>query len=134
MYAVIEQGSKQYKVAEGDKIEIELTDLAPDAKTIELNKVLFIGGDGNNRVGKPYIEGAKVIGSFPSPETAVVKGKKLYVTSFHRRKSNQRRHRPPPEAPADHDRQDRRMILGAPAACGMTCAEPGVMLGLAYAW
>jgi large subunit ribosomal protein L21 len=91
MYAVIEQGSKQYKVAEGDKIEIELTDLAPDAKIIELNKVLFIGGDGNNRIGKPYVEGAKVIGSFPSPEKAVVKGKKLYVTSFKCRKSEQRR-------------------------------------------
>jgi large subunit ribosomal protein L21 len=91
MYAVIEQGSKQYKVAEGDQIEIELTDLAPDAKTIELDKVLFIGGDGNNRIGKPYIEGAKVIASFPSPEKAVVKGKKLYVTSFRRRKSSQRR-------------------------------------------
>jgi len=91
MYAIIEQGSKQYKVAEGDKIEIELTDLAPDAKTIELNKVLFIGGDGNNRIGKPYIEGAKVVGSFPSPEKAVVKGKKLYVTTFRKRKSSQRR-------------------------------------------
>ena len=91
MYAVIEQGSKQYKVAEGDKIEIELTDLAPDAKTIELNKVLFIGGDGNNRIGKPYIEGAKVIGSFPSPEAAVVKGKKVYGISFRCRKSSQRR-------------------------------------------
>ncbi len=91
MYAVIEQGSKQYKVAEGDQIEIELTDLAPDAKTIELNKVLFIGGDGNNRIGKPYLEGAKVIGSFPSPEKAVGKGKKLYVTTFRRRKNSQRR-------------------------------------------
>ena len=93
MYAVVEQGSKQYKVAEGEKIEIELTDLAPDAKTIELNKVLFIGGDGNNRIGKPYIEGAKVIASFPSPEKAVVKGKKLYVTSFRRRKSSRSRSR-----------------------------------------
>jgi large subunit ribosomal protein L21 len=91
MYAVIEQGSKQYKVAEGDQIEIELTDLAPDAKTVELNKVLFIGGDGNNRIGKPYIEGAKVIASFPSAEEALVKGKKLYVTTFRRRKSSQRR-------------------------------------------
>jgi large subunit ribosomal protein L21 len=92
MYAVIEQGSKQYKVSEGEKIEIELTDLAPEATTIELDKVLFISGDdGNNRVGKPYIEGAKVIGSFPSPEKAVVKGKKLYVTSFRRRKNSQRR-------------------------------------------
>jgi len=91
MYAIIEQGSKQYKVAEGDRIEIELTDLAPEAKTIELNKVLFIGGDGNNRVGKPYVEGAKVVGSFPSPEAAIVKGKKLYVTSYRCRKSSQRR-------------------------------------------
>jgi large subunit ribosomal protein L21 len=91
MYAIIEQGSKQYKVSEGDRIEIELTDLAPEATTIELDKVLFIGGDGNNRIGKPYVEGAKVIGSFPSPEKAVVKGKKLYVTSFRRRKNSQRR-------------------------------------------
>ena len=91
MYAIIEQGSKQYKVSEGDRIEIELTDLAPEATTIELDKVLFIGGDGNNRIGKPYIEGAKVIGSFPSSEKAVVKGKKLYVTSFRRRKNSQRR-------------------------------------------
>jgi len=91
MYAVIEQGSKQYKVAEGDRIEIELTDLAPDATTIELDKVLFIGGDGNSRIGTPYIEGAKVIGSFASPEQAVVKGQKLYVTSFRRRKNSQRR-------------------------------------------
>jgi large subunit ribosomal protein L21 len=91
MYAVIEQGSKQYRVAEGDRIEIELTDLAPDATTIELDKVLFIGGDDNPRIGKPYIEGAKVIASFPSAEKAVVKGKKLYVTSFRRRKNSQRR-------------------------------------------
>ena len=33
MYAVIEQGSKQYRVAEGDRIEIELTDLAPGPRT-----------------------------------------------------------------------------------------------------
>jgi len=38
MYAVIEQGSKQYKVAEGDCLNIDLTDVAPDAKTIELGK------------------------------------------------------------------------------------------------
>ena len=91
MYAVIEQGSKQYKVSEGDQIEIELTDLPADAQTIELNQVLFIGGDGNNRIGKPYVEGAKVIASFPSPAEAVVKGKKLYVTTFRCRKSSQRR-------------------------------------------
>src|SRR4030042_890265 len=92
MYAVVEQGSKQYKVAEGDRLQIELTEVAPDAKTIELNKVLFIGGEGNNRIGKPYIEGAKVIASFGgTAEEAVIKGKKVVGTSFRRRKSSQRR-------------------------------------------
>ncbi len=42
MYAVIEQGSKQYKVAEGDSLNIELTDVSPDAETIELDKVLLV--------------------------------------------------------------------------------------------
>ncbi len=92
MYAIVEQGGKQYKVAEGDRLEIELTDVAPDAKTIELNKVLFIGGDGTSKLGKPYIEGAKVVASFATTaEDAMVKGPKIYVTHFRRRKSSQRR-------------------------------------------
>ncbi len=92
MYAVVEAGSKQYRVAEGDRLEIELADVAPDAKTIELDKVLFIGGDGDSRIGKPYIEGAKVIASFNgTAEESVVKGQKLYVTHFRRRKNSQRR-------------------------------------------
>ena len=36
MYAIIEQGSKQYKVAEGDFINIELTDVKPDSKKSSL--------------------------------------------------------------------------------------------------
>ena len=35
MYAIIEQGSKQYKVSVGDVINIELTEASADAKTIE---------------------------------------------------------------------------------------------------
>ena len=114
MYAVIEQGSKQYKVAEGDKIEIELTDLAPDAKTIELNKVLFIGGDGNNRVGKPYIEGAKVIGSFPSAGGGGRQGQEAVRYQLSPSQEQSASHWAPPEAHADHDRQDRRVIAGGP--------------------
>jgi large subunit ribosomal protein L21 len=92
MYAVIEQGGKQYKVAEGDRLDIELTDVAPDAKQIELDKVLFVGDGENSRLGKPYIEGAKVVASFETTaEEAVVKGQKLYVTHFRRRKHSRRR-------------------------------------------
>ena len=92
MYAVIEQGSKQYKVAEGYCIKIELTDVSPDATTIELDKVLLISDDKDVKVGNPYLEGAKVIASFQaSAQEAVVKGQKLYPMYFRRRKNSKKR-------------------------------------------
>ena len=92
MYAVIEQGSKQYKVAQGDYLDIELAETAPDAKTIELDKVLFISDGETVKIGTPYLEGAKVIASFKTTaEEAVVKGKKLYPMHFRRRKHSRRR-------------------------------------------
>jgi len=92
MYAVIEQGSKQYKVAEGDCLNIELTDVAPDAKTIELGKVLLVSDGEEAQIGTPYLENVKVIASFKTTAgEAVVKGEKLYPTHFRRRKNSRRR-------------------------------------------
>jgi len=92
MYAVIEQGSKQYKVAEGDSLNIDLTDVASDAKTIELDRVLLVSDDDGVKIGTPYIEGAKVVASFKgTAEDAVVKDKKLYPTHLRRRKNSRRR-------------------------------------------
>jgi len=92
MYAVIEQGGKQYKVAEGDCLNIELTGVQPDAKTLELDKVLFVSDGEKTRIGTPYLEGTKVIASFKTTaEEAVVKGKKLYPMHFRRRKNSKRR-------------------------------------------
>ncbi len=92
MYAVIEQGSKQYKVAEGDCIKIELTDVSPEATTIELDKVLLISDDKDVKVGTPYLKGAKVIASFQATaEESVIKDKKLYPMYFRRRKNSKKR-------------------------------------------
>ena len=92
MYAVIEQGGKQYKVAQGDSLNIELTEVSDDAGTIELDKVLFVSNGGQVNIGTPYIEGAKVIASFKTTaKDAVVKGKKLYPMHFRRRKDSRRR-------------------------------------------
>jgi large subunit ribosomal protein L21 len=92
MYAVIEQGSKQYKVAEGDCLNIELTDISPDAEKIEMDKVLFVSDGENVKIGTPFLEGAKVIASFKdTAENAVVKGKKLYPMHFRRRKNSKKR-------------------------------------------
>ena len=92
MYAVVEQGGKQYKVAQGDVLEIELTEVPADAKSIELDKVLFINNDEDIKIGSPYIEGAKVVASFTdTAENSVVKGPKLYPMHFRRRKNSQRK-------------------------------------------
>ncbi len=92
MYAVIEQGGQQHKVTEGDRLNIDLMDVASDATQIELDKVLFIGDGETSHIGTPYVEGAKVIASFKSTaEEAVVKGQKLYVTHFRRRKDSKSR-------------------------------------------
>ncbi len=92
MYAVFEQGSKQYKVAEGDCIQIDLTDISPEATTIELDKVLLISDENDVKVGTPYLEGAKVFASFKNTaEEAVVKDKKLFSVNFRRRKNSKKR-------------------------------------------
>jgi len=92
MYAVIEQGGKQYRVTQGDSLKIELTEIAPDAKTIEIDKVLFVGDGEKVKIGTPYVEGAKVIASFKTTaEDAVVKGLKLYPMHFRRRKNSKKR-------------------------------------------
>ena len=92
MYAVIEQGGKQYKVTEGDCLNIELTDVSADAKTIELDKVLFVSDGKEVKIGNPFLAGAKVVASFKSTAgEAVVKGKKLYPMYFRRRKNSKRR-------------------------------------------
>jgi large subunit ribosomal protein L21 len=92
VYAIIEQGGKQYKVAEGERLNIDLIDVAPDAKTIQLDKVLLVSDGQNVKIGSPFVEGAKVIASFKTTAgEAVVKGKKLYPMHFRRRKSSKKR-------------------------------------------
>jgi large subunit ribosomal protein L21 len=92
MYAIIEQGAKQYKVSKGDIIEIELTEVPADAKTIELNKVLFVSDGEQVKIGTPYLEGAKVVASFQvSAAEAVVKGPKILAATFRRRKNSSKK-------------------------------------------
>jgi large subunit ribosomal protein L21 len=92
MYAVVEQGAKQYRLAQGDCLNIELTDVSPDAETIELDKVLFVNDGEKVKIGTPYLKGAKVVASFKTTaDKSVVKGKKLYPMHHRRRKNSKRR-------------------------------------------
>ena len=92
MYAIIEQGSKQYKVSEGDCLNIDLTDVKPNAKTIKLDKVLFVSDGKKIKIGNPYLKDAKVTASFKATaQDAIVKGQKLYPAHFRRRKNSKKR-------------------------------------------
>jgi large subunit ribosomal protein L21 len=92
MYAVIEQGGKQYKVAEGDCLNIELTETTLNAESIELDKVLFVSDGEKVKIGTPYLDGAKVVASFMgAAEDSIAKGKKLYPMHLRRRKNSKRR-------------------------------------------
>jgi len=75
MYAVIKTGGKQYKVAEGDVLNVEKLSFDVN-NSVEINEVLLVSKDGNIQVGAPYVNGAKVIAE------VVEQGKCKKVISF----------------------------------------------------
>jgi large subunit ribosomal protein L21 len=89
-YAVIRTGGKQYRVSEGEVVKIEK--LAGDiGETVTLADVLFVGGDGDAKIGSPLVADAKVTGEIVGQGRA----KKIIVFKKKRRKSysRQRGHR-----------------------------------------
>lgn len=58
MFAVIRTGGKQYKVTEGEIIEVELLE-ATDSK-ITISDVLMVGNGSDIQIGKPALAGALV--------------------------------------------------------------------------
>ena len=89
MYAVIQTGGKQYRVAEGDTIRVEK--LTGDVgSTVEFTDVLMVGGE-KVEVGKPHVGGAKVTAEIVAQDLA----KKIIVFKMKRRKGyrNKRGHR-----------------------------------------
>ncbi len=62
MLAIIKTGGKQYKIKEGDEIEIEKADFKKDEEIV-FEEVLFISDEKNQpKIGAPFVEGVKVIG------------------------------------------------------------------------
>jgi large subunit ribosomal protein L21 len=90
MYAVIKTGGKQYRVAPGDILQVErLTGQVGDKITVD--QVLFIGGNGEVKIGTPTLPDAKVSAEIVNQGLA----KKIIVFKKKRRKgySRKRGHR-----------------------------------------
>jgi large subunit ribosomal protein L21 len=59
MYAVLETGSKQYRVAAGDTLQIERLEVEA-GKPVTFDRVLLVNSDGKVTVGAPTVTGATV--------------------------------------------------------------------------
>ncbi|MCY2957971.1 MAG: 50S ribosomal protein L21 [Planctomycetota bacterium] len=88
MFAVVDDRNQQYRVKPGDRIQIHLLkDLAEGAK-LTFDKICVVGGDGEGRVGSPYVAGVSVTATVVRNE---VKGVKVVIGKFRRRKNSRRR-------------------------------------------
>jgi len=86
MYAIIQDGDHQWKVEEGQTLDIDYRD-ASVGDEITFDRVLAVRDDAGLRVGKPSLEGATVTAKV----TAVLHGPKLTVQKMRRRKNYRRK-------------------------------------------
>ena len=86
MYAVIKTGGKQCQVSEGDVIQVDLMKGQP-GDTVEIDDVLMLKTDSDVKVGTPVVPGARVSATIVDH----VKGKKIIVFKFKRRKDYRRK-------------------------------------------
>ncbi len=84
MYAVFEDGSRQYLVSEGDVVKVDFRDVE-EGEQVEFGRVLLYQNNGETRIGQPVVEGARVLAEvIDHPST------KLYIQKFRRRKNYRR--------------------------------------------
>jgi large subunit ribosomal protein L21 len=87
MFAVIRSGGKQYKVQEGDTLDIELVDFpAEGEKKLTISDVLLVGNGDKFSVGNPLLSGAKV----GLELVEEVKARKVIAYKFQRREGYHR--------------------------------------------
>ena len=86
MYAIIADSGRQFKVEEGQEVVVDLRD-AEAGSTITFDQFLAVSGDDGVKIGKPTVDGASVTAEV----LGEVKGKKIYVQKFRRRKNSRRR-------------------------------------------
>lgn len=87
MYAIIEDGSHQYKVEPGMTFDIQREDLDEGQTTIEFDRIVMVGEGASSRIGTPYVQGAKVLANV----VGEIKGDKIDIYKFRRRKNYHRK-------------------------------------------
>ncbi len=93
MYAIIEDGSHQFRVREGDRIRVDRRDGKAGDELVFSKVLLLSEQNGNPTIGSPAVDGARVVGKIVNQFRA----KKIIIQKFRRRKNVRRRngHRQP---------------------------------------
>ena len=84
MYAIIEDGSRQYRVEPDASVVLDYRDLQP-GQQLELTKVLLVQTGSETLIGRPLVVGARVIAEVTDLPT-----KKTMIQKFRRRKNYRR--------------------------------------------
>lgn len=86
MFAVVKTGGKQYKVAQGDIIQVEKLPVEA-GKSVDLSEVLMLCDNGKVTVGAPFVAGASVAAEV----VAQARSGKLIVFKKKRRQNYRRK-------------------------------------------
>ncbi|MCE5327978.1 MAG: 50S ribosomal protein L21 [Planctomycetaceae bacterium] len=88
MYAIIEDSGQQFKVSEGDVVNVDVRELAEGAESVEFGRVLLVSKDDQVQVGTPLVKGATVQAEIVNEQA---KGPKVFASYLRRRKASKRR-------------------------------------------
>lgn len=84
MYAIIEDGSRQYRVEPNGTVTLDYRDVQP-GQQLELTKVLLYQNGADTLIGRPLVEGARVL-----TEVVDLPKTKTVIQKFRRRKNYRR--------------------------------------------
>jgi len=85
MYAIIQTGGKQYRVAKGDVIDVELIDADANG-SVEFKEVLFINNGSSIKIGTPHLNKSSVKAELVD----FVRGPKVLAFKYKARKTIRR--------------------------------------------
>jgi large subunit ribosomal protein L21 len=84
MYAIFEDGSRQYRVEPGSTVVVDFRATEP-GQTLEFDRVLLVSSGADTQIGQPLVAGAKVVA-----EVVDLPTKKTVIQQFRRRKNYKR--------------------------------------------
>ena len=87
MYAIFEDGGRQFKVEEGSEVVLDFRETWEPNSEVTFEKVLLLSSENGVKIGQPAVDGAKVTAMVVGD----VQGKKLVVRWFRRRKNSKKK-------------------------------------------